>query len=86
MGRLTHAGELGGKAEEKQTQTWTEEEIPQGLSGIEKEVVPVLQSPPNLHQVSGIKESISALAFHVWLNHPGQCVRCWTKLILKKKK
>lgn len=48
--------------------------------------VPVVQSPPNLHQVSGIKESISALAFHVWLNHPGQCVRCWTKLILSKKK
>lgn len=44
--------------------------------------VPVVQSPPNLHQVSGIRESISALAFHVWLNHPGQCVRCWTKLIL----
>lgn len=47
--------------------------------------VPVVQSPPNLHQVSGIKESISALAFHVWLNHPGQCVRCWTKRILSKK-
>ena len=48
--------------------------------------VPEVQSLPNLHQVSGIKESISALAFHVWLNHPGQCVRCWTKLIHSKKK
>ena len=47
--------------------------------------VPGVQSLPNLHQVSGIKGSISALAFHVWLNHPGQCVRCWTKRILWKK-
>lgn len=35
---LTQAGELGGKAEEKQTQPRTEEEIPQGLSGIGEEV------------------------------------------------
>lgn len=35
---FTQAGELGGEAEEKQTETWTEEEIPQGLPGIEKEV------------------------------------------------
>lgn len=35
-------------------------------------IVPALQSPPNLHQVSGIKGSISDLAFNVWLNHPGQ--------------
>lgn len=48
--------------------------------------VPVVQSLPNLHQVSGIKESISALAFHVWLNHPGQCVRCWTKWIHSPKR
>lgn len=48
--------------------------------------VPVVQSLPNLHQVSGIKGSISALDFHVWLNHPGQCVRCWTKWILSKKR
>lgn len=48
--------------------------------------VPVVQSPPNLHQVSGIRESISALAFHVWLNHPGQCVRCWTKWIHSPKR
>lgn len=35
---LTQAAELGGEAEEKQTQARTEEEIPQGLSGIEEEV------------------------------------------------
>lgn len=35
--------------------------------------VPAAQSPPKLHQVSGIKGSISALAFRIWLHHPGQC-------------
>jgi len=29
---------MGGKAEQKQTQPWTEEEIPQGISGIGEEV------------------------------------------------
>lgn len=35
---LIRVGELGGKAEEKQTQPRTEKEIPQGLSGIGEEV------------------------------------------------
>lgn len=35
-------------------------------------IVPATQSLPNLHQVLGIKGSISDLAFCVWLNHPGQ--------------
>lgn len=35
---LAQAGELGGKAEEKQTEPRTDKEIPQGLSGIGKEV------------------------------------------------
>lgn len=48
-------------------------------------MVPVVKSLPNLHQVLGIKGSISALTFYVWLNHTGQRVRCWTKQIVSKK-
>lgn len=43
---LSWARDLGGKAEEKQTQTRTEEEIPQGLSGIGKEVRQYLECNP----------------------------------------
>lgn len=43
---LSQAREMCGRAKEKQTQTRTEEEIPQGLSRIEEEVRQYLQCNP----------------------------------------
>lgn len=84
---LTQAGELGGKERgEKQTQTRTGEEIPQGLPGIEREVRQYLQcNPLKICTRCRALRRASLLWLSTLSSIPGQCVRCWTKLMLKRE-